>query len=1106
MAYTPIGNKAKSGGYVPIGNKAQPKPDLKESFPTLNRVREITTAPRTTVAPTPSSNMSKAVADKQRGVTISQGTEKISPIRQLVRAIPGDSRFEKSLERDVIDPIARVGRTLFPSAGDTMRQIVNEKPGLTNEQLQEETRKRISQGGIALNAPGSPIVSDTPIFSPDIIGMIRKVPAKLVQRFAGARTTDDAVRLAREIGVTAPSPKFLDDIVKANDEAQVQKIIDNLKTSGVVSEKELPPLPKAPTPVATKVDNVATPVRGLPEVTQSTPARIEPQIPATVVRQTPEIAASSIPPVVLKREPAVIKGSPLSQASQDMKFVPDRVVQVTDPTGSGVRMFRIPEQDFEEVKRLIDDGRTPDAPIAMNKNVGDGFVHITAKTPEQMLSRENVVDGGFITAQELRQISQTPDLPPLPKLPPEMAQRLRVQRADETISRAVFDRYKNVANKPPVVDSKVVAEAKKAPGGQTQKFFGELLTPISSRLRRINPDLEVQLRKMEFEVNQNTAQSMEAIKPLLDGSSKMAPIDRQLFSLARLNGDREVYEALAEKYGLTNQLKAAESALEDIRVRANQVGMDIAKRDNYSPRIIKNPKAYLNYWRGQDDWGDINRLIEEEAKKKNITYTDLMKDPEKVASIINNYIRGYGSKTVLAAPSATKKRTIAVLDEELAEFYEDADTALATYMIRMNDEIAGRKFFGKKADGDADIQDSIGAHVMELVAKGKIKPQQQEEVADILRSRFHRGKIAGALDLYRNAEYISTMGSPVSAITQIGDFAWSLYDNGFWNTGKAIAGKKKLTREALGLDASIMNEYTNGTLGGKAVEKTFKLVGLDKMARLGQESMVNAQFAKYQKLARENDDVIRAEMDRLFDSDEAAQAMKEFANGDITERTKFVVFNRLLDFQPLTKSEMPQVYLERPNGRIFYMLKSFTLKQYDVFRREAFDKIATGEAPQVKQGVRNLIALAGLFMMANATADEVKDLLLGRETPPSDRLIDNLWRLVGASKYDVYKAREDGIGTTVLRKILFPASIWDRASKDFETVVTDKEYEKGPLAGENYKFESTQTIPVGGKLYYWWFGRGAQKEEYKKGSQKQPEAAPLPTLPELPKLPKLPKI
>jgi hypothetical protein len=272
---------------------------------------------------------------------------------------------------------------------------------------------------------------------------------------------------------------------------------------------------------------------------------------------------------------------------------------------------------------------------------------------------------------------------------------------------------------------------------------------------------------------------------------------------------------------------------------------------------------------------------------------------------------------------------------------------------------------------------------------------------------------------------------------------------------------------------------------------------------------VNANLAKLQSQARRGDDVLRTQVERLFDSDEVDVVLKELADGQITERTKFMAFNRLLDFQPLTKSEMPEAYLNHPNGRMFYMLKSFTLKQYDIYRRESFDLIASGEKAKVKQGVKNLLTMAALFMAANATADEIKDLLLDRDTPPSDRVVDNLWRLVGASKYDVYKAREEGIGTTILKKILFPASILDRATKDFETITTDKEYEKGPMAGENYKFESTQTIPVGGKLYYWWFGRGDQKQEYKdsQGTSETSTGTPeLPALPKLPKLPSLPKI
>lgn len=1112
MAYTPISSTTKKGGYTKIGT-----------------------------TPTTSKQEPKVVPDIPLLIPgVSQSTQQRPAINGFVdtgSAIEGAKKvggFAKEIAQATARPIAATGvtalsldtqKTINPTTNRFSRAVFGDKPfSLESESVSLGQTFGVPEEKSKVFLP--PVVAGLSVL--DVMTGPGKKGA-ISKSIKAAETAEDATKVARSLGLSDEvifGLKLDDRIVRAKTDADVEAILKDVAKS----QAPLPPKPKQTTP------------QTISEKPKMSTAKVE---QLSIAPQNKKINAETL----AKSEDPIAEVA-VARGLNDVE-VQETLNSLRQWISTGAR-GQVNSQTLNQIERL---NIKPDKPVTLyrigdvNENQFQSWSKIkptrgekfTGKTfaPEEILvdttapelkilyrddpESLNVVNNfnrveGEIIAKPKSMVNVKPELPSLPKLPPEIRQQIETRQANETIARAVFDRYKNVANKPPVTDSKIVALAKRAnTPGETKKMFGELLTPIASRLRRINPGLETTLRKFEFQVNQNTEKSMRAIKPLLDGSAKMSPIDRKLFSLSRLNGDKEVYEAIAKKYNLSKELKAAEDAIEDIRLRANSVGMDIAKRENYNPRIIKNPKAYLNYWRNQEDWGDINRLIEAEAEKRGIKYGDLMKDAEKVASIINNYVRGYGNKTVLASPSFAKQRTIAVLDEELADFYEDADTALATYMIRMNDEIEARRFFGKRnassnnimggnvavekeltdSLGRADIEDSIGAYVMDLVATGKIKPQQQEEVADILRARFHRGKMAGALDVYRNAEYISTMGNPISAITQIGDFTWSVYDNGFWPTVKSAVGKKKITREDLGLDASIMNEYTNGTLSGKAVEKTFKLVGLDKMARLGQETMVNAQFGRYQKMARQNDDVLKRELDRLFDADEAQLAMREFANGDVTERTKFVVFNRLLDFQPLTKSEMPQVYLEHPNGRIFYMLKSFTLKQYDVFRREAFDQIATGDPAKVKQGVKNLVALAGLFMMANATADEIKDLVLGRETPPSDRLIDNLWRLVGASKYDVYSAREDGIGTTVLRKILFPASIWDRLSKDFETVRTDKEYERGPMAGEDYKFESTQTIPVGGKLYYWWFGRGAQKEEYK-------ESQATSTNTELPKLPPRP--
>jgi hypothetical protein len=99
----------------------------------------------------------------------------------------------------------------------------------------------------------------------------------------------------------------------------------------------------------------------------------------------------------------------------------------------------------------------------------------------------------------------------------------------------------------------------------------------------------------------------------------------------------------------------------------------------------------------------------------------------------------------------------------------------------------------------------------------------------------------------------------------------------------------------------------------------------------------------------------------------------------------------------------------------------------------------------------------------NTGADVIKDLLFGRPVVLEDHVVDNIWRTVGASRYTVEKAKRDGIGSTLVQQILPPTKAIDAAYKDITS------------AGDGKGSELVQSIPVFGKFYYWWFGKGADK-------------------------------
>ena len=67
----------------------------------------------------------------------------------------------------------------------------------------------------------------------------------------------------------------------------------------------------------------------------------------------------------------------------------------------------------------------------------------------------------------------------------------------------------------------------------------------------------------------------------------------------------------------------------------------------------------------------------------------------------------------------------------------DSSSALVRYIQQVNDAIEARKFFGKsrlvdkKIDQFNNIDDSIGAYVTDLLAKGEITVKQEKELTDI---------------------------------------------------------------------------------------------------------------------------------------------------------------------------------------------------------------------------------------------------------------------------------------------------------------------------------------------------------------------------------------
>ena len=139
---------------------------------------------------------------------------------------------------------------------------------------------------------------------------------------------------------------------------------------------------------------------------------------------------------------------------------------------------------------------------------------------------------------------------------------------------------------------------------------------------------------------------------------------------------------------------------------------------------------------------------------------------------------------------------------------------------------------------------------------------------------------------------------------------------------------------------------------------------------------------------------------------------------------------------------MPKPYLDNPNGRILYMLKSFTIKQLDLMRRDILDNLAKGDTPLA---FKNLTSLGTLFVLGNGSADMLKDFMTGDEIEMEDTLVDNVWKLIGLNRYTGDRALEGGMGQAIIDTVAPPLTVYDRATRAMGD--SQKTWEASPFNG-----------------------------------------------------------
>ena len=646
-----------------------------------------------------------------------------------------------------------------------------------------------------------------------------------------------------------------------------------------------------------------------------------------------------------------------------------------------------------------------------------------------------------------------------------------------------------------------------APGYKTN-LVEDLFGVMSTKLRNIDEAVLGRLRKYYFDVNVNTSKTLQKVDPFIQNLRllKQQPDLKLAITRNLYNGNFKKAETLMSQVSddMVENFNSVKNVLKNVYDESQKAGIHFDELSDYFPRQVKDLKKFRKTL-GNEGNTTLTKLENDYAKRLGLNSANDLSLGER-SYVANQYVRGY-SLTNDRVPRFAKQRKIEDLsDDFIKEFYEDPADSLALYLRNAVNSIEKYKFFGrnavKKDNGIFNTEDSIGRLIQEEKMNGRLNPLDEDEVVDILQDLFVSAdkpmrKSFGSL---RDLGYMGTIGNPYAAITQLGDLANSGALHGLKNTITAVIrnilpektpliGREQLKLIDIGYE-NIAQELSDGNvkLTSKLLNKIFDITGFRRFDRLGKESTINAAISKnFNRVkTKKGEESFRKEFGQLYEFKTGLldDIVNDLKTGKFTDNVKFHAFNELSEIQPITMLEMPQPYVSSPNARLAYMLKSFTLKQWDIARRKIYQEIKKGN---VVEGTKNLTLLGGYMMAANTGTRVIKDFLKGREIEP-DRIDEyatqELMSVYGFNKYSTERLLRNNnlqeyLGSLVIPPMNLPSALFIAAPQELGKLSNEM---LGTEFGDiNFQMQEAdfgkvfKDFPVVGPIYYNWFGGGAEK-------------------------------
>ena len=400
-----------------------------------------------------------------------------------------------------------------------------------------------------------------------------------------------------------------------------------------------------------------------------------------------------------------------------------------------------------------------------------------------------------------------------------------------------------------------------------------------------------------------------------------------------------------------------------------------------------------------------------ETDSHNIKKNEIIKleTKKKIQEITLNNLKKIKDKTKEQEDVINKlEKQIKYLDSSI-NFYNKikADTVKNMRNREIEKEINELR---DKLDIDNILENSIANYVNSI---DHINSKDATLLKNTILYVLNPATTSGFSSFISNSSYGIALTGFINTIRQFKDLATTFYKNGFFNT---INSRKNVDVKDLGLDGNL-----NDMLGSKGIiNRIFKITLFEKVDLFAKSTFLNSAFKKTKKLLLNNDINTIKDIELIFGKD-SGQVKEDIKNNNITLDVKSYLLIKLSETQPIFMSSRALSYLKNGNTRFFYSLKTFTLKQLSLYKKDVYDKIVKGKTNNERiEGLKNLITLQFYTMLVGLPVDLLTSFDDDDWLEPEmikDSVLDNILYLNIINRYVIDRAKTN-LGTAAFDFVL----------------------------------------------------------------------------------------